>query len=122
MKGFRFFTMRKLMISSYLFLCFGLFAMPVLFAEVDPAVKLQVIGVLVVAIPPITGLLKKLSLPAWLVPLLPLLLGALTEVALVLLKMSDLTLWAATLVGIGVGGAASSGYDLHKKWKEALKK
>ena len=111
--------MRNFMIRFYLFAIFCLIAVPVCFAEgVDPAVKAQVLLVATALIPPIVGALKKLTLPAWLVPLLPLALGALIEVGLVLGKVSDLSYGTAALIGVGLGGAASSGYDIHKKVKE----
>ena len=116
--------MKKLMKKMYLFLLFGLMVMPLALAEgVDPALKVQVIGIMVILIPPLMGLIKKIkNLPAVVVPFLPMILGALVEVGLVVSHLSDLDIMTAITIGMGVGGVASSGYDAHKKIKEALEK
>ena len=115
--------MKKFMRCWTVMLFAGLLSIPLLMAEgVDPAVKIQVLGVLGLAIPFAMGLVKKIKMPAWLVPFVPPLIGALVEAGLVLGKLSDLDMPAAILIGLGVGGVASSGYDCHKKIKEEWKK
>jgi len=114
--------MRKMLPLMCLLLAVGYVAIAQVAEAIDPAVKLQVEGVMTLALPFVVGLLKKLKVPASLVPFMPVALGALIEVGLVLAHVSDLTIGGAILVGLGVGGVASSGYDCYKKlaveWKK----
>ena len=87
------------------------------FAALSAEAQAQVIAILTLIIPALVGVIKKLKIPTWLTPFMPLLLGMVVQVSLALTGVVDMTVMAALAVGAGVGGVASSGYDAHKKIK-----
>ena len=113
---------KTFMRCMYLWLLASLVMVTTACAAMTPEQQAQVIAILALVIPPVVGLVKKLRIPAWLTPFVPLLLGVAVQVTLALTGVVEMSVMGAVAVGMGVGGVASSGYDAHKKIKEEWQK
>lgn len=87
--------------------------------ELDPEVKVQILAALSVAIPFVVELTKKLNIPEWLNPVMPLLLGIAVCAGLAAGGVIPVTIWGGVLIGLGVGATSGSGFAIVKKIKKS---